>query len=592
MKIFWIMLAGLVCVLPAHSQTKSSKLRPLYFQADRNNLQVLPQRFEYTLVDEDRLKVGDILIDTTEVTFQIEPSPTQKGTYRIQFSWPGGLLKEGELAIKNNSGKAIFNSLLHKNNVQVTAGQRAEGEQELRSERASFTVDNVAGSLIDDMKYLPFMVFCIYRESEETRLYLCSNELYLSSQEGQMVVKARASTKRSAQIEINGKLVGNQGLIYLNDRSENVSFKAATRNGAFLEIETRKKDVDFKDVVVSEDDTKLILTASGAEPVDENMVQKISDTDWQISLPKSRPVLYLKGDGDIPMRQEFYIRGQLPREKIRPYISARSATRTYSSTLSFQGVTPQGVTVKVPDSDKSAELQNTRKNQFLWTVRDIPAGVENRRYLSLAADGHNFVVGNDSFRGQPFGLGLGGRYLTPAEVSYGTLELQWWIENFLGLNADWARFHWGLSAERLQQLTEKDDSAKMDVTTLEILWRAKEGFHLVDESWGLSLPLQMIQGENASAMAFGLGAFWIKKPGRWMRNLMDWSEYKLHYYAGGTGSDFKVRNAYTLRAQAYLQFSSKWYLRYGLDLSDYKFDPAAGKEEMQIGINAGLFWQF
>lgn len=592
MRTLWLILAGLALTLSAHAQTKSSKLRPLYFQADKNNLQVLPQRFEYTLMDEDRLKVGDILIDTTEVTFQVEPSTTQKGAYRIQFSWPGGLLKEGELAIKNNSGKAIFNSLLSRENVKLTAGQRAEGEEDLRSEKASFTVDNVEASLVDDMKYLPFMVFCIYRESDETRLYLCSNELYLSSQQGQMAVKARTSTKRAAQIEINGKVVGNQGIIYLNDRSENVSFRAATRSGAFLEIETRKKDVDFKDVVVSDNNENLILTASGAEPVDEKMVKKVSETEWQISLPKSRPILYLKGDGDIPMRQEFYIRGQLPREKNRPYLSARSATRTYSSTLSFQGVTPQGVTVKVPEADKTAELQNTRKNQFVWTVRDIPAGMESRRYLNVAADGHNFVVGNDNFRGQPFALGFSGRYLTPAGIAYGTVEFQWWIENFLWLNSDWTRFHWGIAIERQQQLMENENYAKADMTTVEVLWRAHEGFHLADESWGLSLPLQMIQGKSASSMAYGLGAFWLKKPHRWMRGLMDWSEYKLQYFAGGSGSDFKVKSAYVLKAQAYRQLTSQWHLRYGLDLSDYKFDPAATKEDMQIGVNAGLNWQF
>lgn len=587
-------LLGLLCFCIACSSFAQgrSKLKPLYFQADKNNLQVLPQRFEYTLLDEDRLKVGDILIDTTQVTFQIEPSTKKRGAYSIRFTWPAGLIKDGELAIKNNSGKAVFNALLTKDNLKISQGASQEGEEALRSEIATFAIDDVEANVVDDMKYFPFMVFCIYRESEETRLYLCSKELYLSSQQGQMVVKARSSTKKAAQVEINGKVVGNQGIIYLNDRSENVAFKAQTQTGAFLEIETRKKDVDFKDVVVSDDGEKIILTASGAEPVDESKVKKLSDEDWQIALPKGRPVLYLKGDGDIPMRQEFYVRGTLPREKNRPYISAKSVSRTYSSQLSFSGVSPEGVQVKVPEKDPDAQLEPTKKNQFYWTVRNIPAGVETRRYLSVVSEGHDFAVGYDVFRGQPFGLGLGAHYLTPSGIAFGTVDFQWWIENFLMINANWSRFRWGLALERQQHLTEKDDQPKVDFTTLELLWRAKEGFNLIDETWGLSLPLQMIQGESASATAYGLGAFWIKKPGRWLKPFMQWSELKLQYFAGSSGSDFKLKSAYMLKAQAYWQFSSQWYLRYGLDFSDYKYDPAAAKEESQIGVNAGIFWKF
>ncbi|MBV2169252.1 MAG: hypothetical protein KUL82_11160, partial [Bdellovibrio sp.] len=232
-----LLLLCLLSAFPSWAQTRSSKLKPLYFQADKNNLQVLPQRFEYTLLDEDRFKVGDILLDTTQVTFQIQPSPNKKGFYRIVFTWPAGLIKEGELAVKNNSGKAILNTLVSKAQVHITQAttQQEQGQESLRSEIATFTVDDVEANLVDSMKYLPFMVFCLYRESDETRLYLCSKELYLSSQQGQMTVKSRSTTKKSAQIEINGKVVGNQGIIYLNERSESVAFKAQTQSGAFLE---------------------------------------------------------------------------------------------------------------------------------------------------------------------------------------------------------------------------------------------------------------------------------------------------------------------------------------------------------------------
>lgn len=590
---FFLSLVCLIVGMPASAQQNRAKLKPLYFQADKNNLQVLPQRFEYTLLDEDRLKVGDILIDASKVTFQIEPSSQIKGTYNIRFTWPAGLLKEGEISIKNNSGKAVLNSVITPENIKVFQEDAPTSEEEkLRSEIATINFDGISSAIIDDMKYFPFMVFCIYKVSDDTRLYLCSKELYLSSQQGQMVVKPRSAVKKPAQIEINGKIVGNQGIIYLDDKSENVAFKAQTQTGAFLEVETSKKDVDFKDVVISEDGEKIILTASGAEPVDEKKVKKISEQEWQIALPKSRPVLYLKGNGDIPMRQEFYIRGPLPKEKNRPFLSSRSADRTYSSKLSFNGVTPEGTQVKISDKDTQANLEATKKNQFLWTVQDIPAGLENRRYLNISSEGQNFVVGYDMFRGLPFGLGLGAQYLTPSGVAFGTINFDWWVENFLGINANWSRFHWGVSLSRDQHLSESDDVAKVDITTFELLWRNQDGFDLVDETWGLSLPLKMIQGPSASAMAFGVGGFISKKPWRWFKPVMHWSEIELQYFLGSSGSDFKVKSAYILSAKAYWKVSAKTHWYYGLNLSDYKYDPPAAKEDLQIGLNGGIYWKF
>lgn len=590
-----IMLA-LICVFVAQfsfAQMRStSKRKPLNFQADKNNLQVLPQRFEYTLLDEDRLKIGDILIDTTQVIFQLEPSNELQSSYRIQFSWPAGLISEGQLTIKNNSGKAIFNKLITKEVLKISKGPTENLPEGLRSDIATFSVDGITPELIEDMKYYPFMTFCIYRESEETKLYLCSKELYLSTLDGKMIIKRRSSAKKTAQIEINRKVVGHQGIIYLNDRNESVAFKLETQTGAFLEIETRMKDVDFKDVVIANDNENIILTASGAEPVDESKVKKISTTEWQITLPKSRPVLYLKGDGDIPMRQEFYVRGTIPSAKNRPYLTSKSPSYTYSSEVTFNGTSPEGVQVKIPDDDLDSKIELLKKNQFQWIFHNIQFGKKTRRYLSVTTENQEFLAGYDIYRGQPFSFGLGANYLIPSGIAYGSLNFQWWFENFLGINSNWSRFHWGLSLDRDQHLLEKDDVTKVDFSTFEILWRAKEGLNLVDETWGLSLPIQMVQGESGSALSFGLGAFLIKKTSNWLKHFMHWSDLKLLYFISSSGSDFKVKSGIHIKAMALWQVSSLWYLNYGCNFSDYKYDPASPTEELQIGLNLGLQYKF
>jgi hypothetical protein len=596
MKSFFILFFTLASLLlsaqPLVAQNKkSANLKPLLFQADKNNLQVLPQRFEYSLVDEDSLKVGNILIDTTKVAFNLEQVPQKRGQYRLRFTWPAGLLKHGELAIKNNSGKAIFTSEITPEHTTVTKGKTEDEESDTQVDIAEFVSPILEKETLEDMKYFPYMVFCIYRESEETKIYLCSKELYLAAQADQLTIKPRSMSKRAASVEINGKVVGNQGMIYLNDISENVSFKTQLQTGAFLEIETRMKTVDFKDVVSSPDDKRVILTASGAEPVDSDKVKKISDNEWQIDISRSRPQIYLKGEGDIPMRQEFYIRGTLPKEKDRPYLSAKSTTQTYSSQLSFTGVSPEGVTTKADAKDTAAELLPTKKNQFQWTVREIEPGKKQRRYLNIQSGEDTFVAGYDVSRGLPMALGVSGRFYTPSSTIYGNLDFQWWFENFLGVSSDAFRFHWGVQLERNQHFSDVDGELNTDFTTAELLWRANPGFHLQDETWGLSLPFQMVTAEGVSANTYGLGAFLYKQAPKMLSTYMNWTEYKLQYFLGSSG-DFKISSAYVLSAKAYKSLSARWSLRYGLILSQYKLDPAAEKEEMQIGFDAGAYWQF
>ncbi|WP_413293471.1 hypothetical protein ACLSU7_00015 [Bdellovibrio sp. HCB185ZH] len=586
MKNSSVLFLVLVASAVAHADVR----KPMLFQASKNNLQVLPQRFEYTLMDEDRLKVGDILIDSTKVTFDLQAPTKNDAPYKVRFTWPADLLKDGELAIKNNAGKAIFTTRLDQENVKISKNER--DQENLRSDLASLTVELKDAKIVEDMKYLPFMTFCIYRQSDETQTYLCSKELYLSSQQGQLEVRPRSSSKRTAQVEINGKVVGNQGIIYLNDRSESVSFKALTQTGAFLEIATRMNDVDFKDAVQTENGQRIVLTASGADPADGSKVRRLTDGSWQVVLSKERPLLYLKGDGDIPMRQEFYVRGAIAPAKIRPTLSSKSVTKTYSSSVTLEGSAPADVVVSGDGSDKDALFQGDG-HQFNWTLSNLPSGKSTRHFLNVKSGSDNFMAGYDIERGNPFSAWLGARYQTPSGIALGTMGFEWWFENFLGLHSEGTRLHWGLAISRDQHLTTNDDYPEVDLTTAELFWRASPGFHLQDETWGLSIPFQMVQGKDASTMVYGLGFFVQNQPtANWLKKMMEWSELKLQYFPSGTGDDFKVSNAYRLEGNGYYKFKKDFYLKYGLGFVNYKYEPASPKEDMQIELNGMAFWKF
>ncbi len=109
-------------VIPTQAQqlSQKSKLSPLHFEAERNGLKVLPQRFEYTLLDDYKIKIGDVLVDTENINFSIAPAKSSQG-YDLTFTWPIHLFDRGELALKNNTGKAIINTVFESKDLKVIA---------------------------------------------------------------------------------------------------------------------------------------------------------------------------------------------------------------------------------------------------------------------------------------------------------------------------------------------------------------------------------------------------------------------------------------------------------------------------------------
>lgn len=567
----------------------SAAATPLFFQADKNNIQVLPQRFEYNLADEDHIRVGDIVIDSTTFGFQIAASKAFPGKYRARFIWPAGVLKEGSLLIKDNAGKAVWTTNFNRKNIrlQTPANSKAEAKGE-RTQTAELIVDQLDPALIEDMKYFPFMNVCITRANLDTRIYLCSKEVYLAQQDGRLMIKARSQGKKTPYVEINGKDVGHQGTIFLNDEAETIGFRAMTQSGAILEVETRMQPVDFKDVVLSEDKKELIVTASGTEPVNEEKVKRLSDEEWQFSVDVTRPVLYLKGAGNIPMRQEFYLKGTAPSEKARPTLDENSVKRVYQSTVSLEGTAAEGTTVAPQQPSQSVEKLG--KNRFRWTLSEIPAGETTRHYLRVNYDQQSYLAGYDLYRDFPYEASLMGTYWSPAGQVYLDASFTWWIENFMGSDAPWARFHWGASAKQSLLLNKKDGKANLNITHLELLWRAKDGFHFQDKTWGLALPVEMLQASGLNMTTFGLGVFYSDRVGKKNQRFFHWYDVKANYLTGGKSGDIKLNSALQLSTTAYYRVNKQFSWNYGVGLYQYNFDP--GDNKMQIQITGGAGFRF
>ena len=580
-----------------YSFSKTADAIPLQFQADKNNIQILPQRFEYNLVDEDHIRIGDIVIDSTTFGFQISSKIEANGKYRARFIWPAGLLKEGTLTIRDNTGKSIWSAtvspkntrLLNADTKSAPAGPGAPSatKELVRNHRTEFITNDFEVSRIEDMKYLPFMNFCINRKTVDTEITLCSKELYLNFQDKLRIV-SRAQGRRESFVEINGKSVGRQGIIFLNDEKENIGFRALTQSGAILEVETRMKHVDFRDIALSEDKKDLILTASGAEPVNEDRVLRISDKEWQYDVDAQRPILYLKGEGDIPMRQELYVKGRIPTESVRPYLTAGAHRRVYKSEIKVEVENAPGT--QLATTVASQELKKIDDTHALWTINEIPNGQTSRHYLRVSEGNDAFTAAFDIYREFAFDGGMLISYWNPSGQLYSSAFANWWIENFFGMEHPWSRLHWGLRVEQTLNVLQKNTEINLGITHLELLWRSASGFHFVDPTWGLTLPIEIIQASGIGVTSAGIGAFYsAPAPANWQK-WMKWYDAKFTYLLGGSGS-VQLKYAYQLQTLGYYHVDHRLSWNYGLGLAQYAFDTAVSSK-LQFQILGGASYRF
>ncbi|MFN8790875.1 MAG: hypothetical protein ACK5Y2_05395 [Bdellovibrionales bacterium] len=101
-KISWVLVCALYLVLTslqAHSKTELS------FLPEKNNLLTLPQKFEYSLGDSYKLLLGNRIIDTSLLSFQILNESSDR---QIALSWPSQIFEKAHLRILNPSGVAIW----------------------------------------------------------------------------------------------------------------------------------------------------------------------------------------------------------------------------------------------------------------------------------------------------------------------------------------------------------------------------------------------------------------------------------------------------------------------------------------------------
>ncbi len=571
----------------------SKYTEPLNFAAEKSNIQVLPQKFEFTLADANKMKLGDILIDTTQMNFDLLHSASNKNKgekkYNLLFTWPAALLQEGQIILFSNYGKSIWTLPIQKQNIKII--ESANADSSLRVDIAEFTSSELSAQLLEEMKYLPFMKFCILKIEDDTRLQLCSRDFSLIGQSNELVLKPRAGVKKTAELLINNKIISSgQALIFLNDPDQNINLKSRLVNGSFLEFETRMRAVEFQDAFISDDEKLINLRAYGAVPVKEGSVEYIGDKLWKTQLPITDPVIYLKGVGGIPMRQEFFVRGIAPKQAVRPHAQPPVPTKTYSSSTQVYGRAARGTVPFL--KEKNSDLKLNKNGEFIWTLEELESYEENKRALSFRTDKSEFAVFHKVSKGKPYQIRFITSYESPSNIIRGQIGLDWWFENFLWINREWNKFHWGLQLDNTQATNKVDNIVNYTLIRLSLLYRFTPGFHFVDPSWGIKIPYQIFRTEETSLSSPGLGIFYSGNGPGFSSSLFHWFEFELNYFTGAKNSTVNLQSLNEINALFYYKFNKTISLTYGMGFSQAKVENSTETSKMQAQAKAGLAVNF
>lgn len=527
----------------------SATAERLKFPVEKNNVQIFPQRFEYALIDENHIRIGDIMIDANKVSLELIPQDKQLTVFRFRFRFPSPLMTAGELVVKDSIGKAIWIQKFEKANLAITPDEENE---RYRVQMAFYDSVPFEKDFLTKLENTSFFRFCVSKIENETKINLCSKELFLKYVKAKPTIQSRDPHRKDSYVVINGRPVDPSGIVFLNEVTDPISLQALLLSGASVEIDTRRKQIRYTDILQGESKDQLIIRAQGTTPVDESKVKRISADEWEMVVPARRPTIYLNGEGGIPMRQEFLIKGSLRSEAMQVEVIEGATTQTYSPEVQIKLKKPTEVTLS--PGDKRSSVDGTTQS---WMLNQLEKGKINKRGLFVIENNNKFYTEYEVYRGHSI-LGFT-RLMYPL---FSQTQFQWWHGGF----------NWGVALNVDKSLSKSALENDWSKFSLEVLYRFQKGMNLKDPTFGLLFFADQAS-YDAKATLMGMGLFAdlkVKDPN------IDWVSARLHWPLSASGdNNLKLKSGWNFEATARKFKNDSVFYELGFRAFSYKFENTA-----------------
>lgn len=571
MRIFLVFCSLWLCsISQAQKATAPSTHLGLFFPVEKSNINILPQRFEYELINKDKFRVGNILFDARLFSFRVGKG-SEDDKLKLQLKWPAGLLAEGEISIRDNIGKAIWIHPIDQKQVKFQRKKVEKTSQIL----ANLEDDILPEDVFRSLQYVPYFQVCVEKAELPTRISLCSKDFYVQVTKGRLEIRSRDSLRRESYVNINARKVGAQGLIFLQSLSDVISMRVLLLSGATLDIDTRMKEVEFRDIVSDDDRGRLLITGFGSEPAGSRSVN-LADGSWRTEIPLKRPVIYLRGEGGIPMRQEFVMKGNVRDQSLRVEVLEKLPVATYQKSLTLDIKKNPLLTISAPD--QLSELED-KEDYLQWTLKDLQDGVRNRRTLLVNQQNRQFTAAWDVIRHPRWDLSAS--FAVPLDVR---VHLRGWMENQnLGFGLDYQSF-----------LTEwKKDVGPTGRLRLPLYWSLPNHYNFLDSAWGIMMAPESITFKQGSAAGISLGGFWQLQVPESYSALGQWNITEVSFFHLPMAGDMKIKNELFLRSEFLYPFGERKFWWWGFEVSQITAEQNSLSQSLsRVALSGGLKWQF
>ncbi len=541
----------------------------LFFPIDKNNIQILPQRFEYELIDKDQFRVGNAFFDARNFKFEVHKL---KDVYKFSLHWPAGLLSNGEISIRDNIGKAIWIQPIDGNKIKFS---KLNTDASVSAMVASLDDEILPTKTINALRYVPYFRMCVQKIAPPVRVSLCSKDFYIRPHKDKIDIQTRDSLRNESYVNINGNNVDHRGLIFLQNFSDILALRVLLLSGATLDLDTRMKQIDFRDLSISEDGKSLQIWAAGAEPTGNQKVLRVEDGSWKTEVNYERPIIYLKGEGDIPMKQEFITQGAIREQKLTIEALSPPPTITYSSSVTIPLKKLSGGSMQPADNLSTMEDQD--ETTVNWNLNELANWTKNRRLLKVAFGNRQFTAAWDLEKFPPWEARISA--FLPAA---GRIGIRRWFNNLrLGAGLDYKYI--------LSPFRSGDGNSSRLRLPFYLHWNRSIQFS--DSGWGLFLsPEQRLFGNTSTTGAVAGLFFHSQMPPGWSY-LGQWNHTEADLFGTGTGAT-TFAGQMGFRTDFLYKISKNQYWHWGLEytrgtLKDELATPTEtviGRAELEVGF--------
>lgn len=560
-----ILFVGATCWAQGSGSPGKGNPNSLFFPFEKNHVQILPQRFEYELLDKDQFRIGNAQFDARLFEFNVSDKANENGERKIQVRWPAALLTTGEISIRDNIGKSLWTTPIAKSTAKMVKKQQGSGSTLVASAEGAMIPERVFNLIF----HSPYFRVCIQKADQLTRIAICSKDFYFGKLDGKSAILSRDSDRSESYVNINGNKVDPVGLIFLQGVSNVISLRVLLLSGAQIEVDTRLKKVDFRDMYLSQDGERLVVSAFGAEPVAGQKVLRMADGSWQTEVGINRPVIYLKGEGDIPMKQEFVTEGTIRKQQIRVEAEDPLPKFTYSNRINIRlKKTPQ---YKLATPDEMSKLEE-REDSYSWTLLNLTDGVRNRRLVRVSMADETFMAAWEIERNLPWHVRASLGFPFMARVQF-----ERWFDNQ----------HLGLGGEFEHNFTgSKDGDRSAQRMKANLYWSIPEHVNMKDVGWGLLVSPQTFTFDTAKTQGVYGGLFYRAPMNKNLKFLGNYYQVETELFGTGFG-DPKLMNSFMLRSEFYYQVEGPRYWFWGFETRGGRLTP--GNEFVKkTEFNGGL----